>query len=50
MILAGHEIATSDAFGEATALAEALGAPVLQQTGGVGRPLPVGAPRLSSAR
>ncbi len=32
VILAGHEIATSDAFAEATALAEALGAPVLQQT------------------
>lgn len=32
MILAGHEIATSDAFAEATALAETLGAPVLQQT------------------
>ena len=32
VILAGHEIATSDAFAEATALAETLGAPVLQQT------------------
>ena len=32
VILAGHEIATSDAFEEATALAEVLGAPVLQQT------------------
>jgi benzoylformate decarboxylase len=32
LILAGHEIATSDAFAEATALAETLGAPVLQQT------------------
>jgi len=30
--LAGHEIATADAFAEATALAETLGAPVLQQT------------------
>jgi benzoylformate decarboxylase len=32
VILAGHEIATSNAFAEATALAETLGAPVLQQT------------------
>jgi len=32
VILAGHEIATADAFAEATALAETLGAPVLQQT------------------
>ncbi|WP_295135485.1 thiamine pyrophosphate-dependent enzyme [uncultured Reyranella sp.] len=32
VILAGHEIATSDAFAEAAALAETLGAPVLQQT------------------
>ena len=32
VILAGHEIATSDAFSEAAALAETLGAPVLQQT------------------
>lgn len=32
LILAGHEIATSDAFAEAAALAETLGAPVLQQT------------------
>ena len=32
VILAGHEIATSDAFAEAAALAEMLGAPVLQQT------------------
>ena len=32
IILAGHEIATSDAFAEAAALAETLGAPVLQQT------------------
>ena len=32
VILAGHEIATADAFAEATALAEVLGAPVLQQT------------------
>ena len=32
VILAGHEIATSDAFAEAAALAEVLGAPVLQQT------------------
>jgi benzoylformate decarboxylase len=32
VILAGHEIATSDAFAEATALAETLGAPVLSQT------------------
>jgi benzoylformate decarboxylase len=32
LILAGHEIATSDAFAVATELAETLGAPVLQQT------------------
>jgi len=32
VILAGHEIATADAFAEATELAETLGAPVLQQT------------------
>ncbi|MBL0897284.1 MAG: thiamine pyrophosphate-binding protein [Reyranella sp.] len=32
VILAGHEIATADAFAEAAALAETLGAPVLQQT------------------
>ena len=32
VILAGHEIATADAFVEATELAETLGAPVLQQT------------------
>jgi benzoylformate decarboxylase len=32
VILAGHEIATSDAFVEAASLAETLGAPVLQQT------------------
>src|SRR5690349_2547817 len=32
VILAGHEIATADAFAEAIALAETLGAPVLQQT------------------
>ena len=32
VILAGHEIATSDAFSETAALAETLGAPVLQQT------------------
>ncbi len=32
VILAGHEIATSDAFAEAVELAETLGAPVLQQT------------------
>ena len=32
VILAGHEIATSDAFAEAAELAETLGAPVLQQT------------------
>ena len=32
VILAGHEIVTSDAFAEAVALAETLGAPVLQQT------------------
>jgi len=32
VILAGHEIATSDAFAEAIELAETLGAPVLQQT------------------
>ena len=32
VILAGHEIATADAFAEAAALAETLGVPVLQQT------------------
>ena len=32
VILAGHEIATANAFAEATELAETLGAPVLQQT------------------
>ena len=32
VILAGHEIATSDALAEAAAVAEALGAPVYQQT------------------
>ncbi len=32
VIVAGHEIATSDAFAEAASLAETLGAPVLQQT------------------
>ena len=32
VILAGHEIATSDALGEAARLAEILGAPVYQQT------------------
>ena len=32
VILAGHEIVTSDAFAEAARLAEALGAPVYQQT------------------
>jgi benzoylformate decarboxylase len=32
VILAGHEIATADAFAEAVELAETLGAPVLQQT------------------
>jgi benzoylformate decarboxylase len=32
VILAGHEIATSDSFAEAAELAETLGAPVLQQT------------------
>lgn len=32
VILAGHEIVTSDAFAEAASLAEALGAPVYQQT------------------
>ncbi|MFO1160596.1 MAG: thiamine pyrophosphate-binding protein [Reyranellaceae bacterium] len=32
VILAGHEIATADAFAEAAELAETLGAPVLQQT------------------
>ena len=32
VILAGHEIATSDAFAEAAEFAETLGAPVLQQT------------------
>ena len=50
VILAGHEIATSDAFAEAAALAETLGAPVLQQTVALGRAFPVGASRLSSAR
>ena len=32
VILAGHEIATADALGEAAAFAELLGAPVYQQT------------------
>ena len=32
IIIAGHEIATSDAFAEAARLAEVLGAPVYQQT------------------
>ncbi|MDE0057215.1 MAG: thiamine pyrophosphate-binding protein [Defluviicoccus sp.] len=32
VLLAGHEIATSDALAEAAAVAEALGAPVYQQT------------------
>jgi len=32
LVLAGHEIATTDAFAEAAELAETLGAPVLQQT------------------
>ncbi len=32
VIVAGHEIATSDALGEAAAIAELLGAPVYQQT------------------
>ena len=32
VIVAGHEIATADAFGEAAAFAEVLGAPVYQQT------------------
>src|SRR5262249_15335999 len=32
VIIAGHEIASSDAFAEAAAFAETLGAPVLQQT------------------
>ncbi len=32
MLLAGSEIVTSDAFAEAASLAEALGAPVYQQT------------------
>ena len=32
VLLAGHEIATSDALDEAAAVAEALGAPVYQQT------------------
>ena len=32
VIVAGHEIATADALGEAAAVAEALGAPVYQQT------------------
>ena len=32
VLLAGHEIATSDALGEAAAVAELLGAPVYQQT------------------
>ena len=32
VIVAGHEIATADALGEAAALAELLGAPVYQQT------------------
>ena len=40
VILAGPEIASSDAFAEATALAETLGAPVLQQTVGYGAHFP----------
>lgn len=32
IIIAGHELGTADAFGEAAALAEALGAPVYQQS------------------
>ena len=46
MILAGHEIATSDAFAEAAALAETLGAPVLQQTVVHGAHFPSRASRL----
>ncbi|MBM3643505.1 MAG: thiamine pyrophosphate-binding protein [Alphaproteobacteria bacterium] len=40
VILAGHEIATSDAFNEAAALATTLGAPVYQQTVGYGAHFP----------
>ena len=40
VILAGTEIASSDAFAEAAALAETLGAPVLQQTVGYGAHFP----------
>ena len=47
VILAGHEIATADAFAEAAALAETLGAPVLQQTVAWGAHFPSRASRLS---
>ncbi|MBS0223927.1 MAG: thiamine pyrophosphate-binding protein [Proteobacteria bacterium] len=40
VIVAGPEIASSDAFAEAAALAETLGAPVLQQTVGYGAHFP----------
>ena len=40
VILAGTEIASSDAFAEAANLAETLGAPVLQQTVGYGAHFP----------
>jgi benzoylformate decarboxylase len=40
VIIAGPEIASSDAFAEAAALAETLGAPVLQQTVGYGAHFP----------
>jgi benzoylformate decarboxylase len=40
VIIAGAEIASSDAFGEAAALAETLGVPVLHQTVGYGAHFP----------
>lgn len=40
VLLAGHEISTRDAFAEATALAELLGAPVYQQTVAYGAHFP----------
>ena len=50
VILAGHEIATSDAFAEAAALAETLGVPVLHQTVGLRRAFPVASIPPTSAR
>jgi benzoylformate decarboxylase len=44
VILAGHEIVTSDAFEEAARLADALGAPVYQQTVTSGAHFPTGHP------